>query len=81
MSGDAVAVVVERADPGCADALALIDALSDTLTALTGASGRASFEPADVRGAEYQRLAMMIQANGNGLLGCAIADPTRVDDD
>jgi len=37
--------------------------------------------PAEERGAEYQRIAQMIQAMNNGLLGCAIADPTRVDDD
>jgi len=32
------------------DALALLDALSDTLGAITGDSGRNSFDPADVTG-------------------------------
>ena len=41
----------------------------------------AALESAESRGAEYQRIAQMIQANGDGMLGCAIADPTRVDDD
>ena len=42
---------VEAADPGDEAARALLDALSRTLEALTGASGRASFDPDDVRGA------------------------------
>lgn len=41
---------VEVADPDDAEAQALLDALSATLEALTGASGRASFDPGDLRG-------------------------------
>ena len=37
--------------------------------------------PADVRGGEFQRIARMIAATSNGLLGCAIADPNLRDDD
>ena len=44
----APAIVVERADAGSAEAQALMDELSDALRAITGDSGRASFDPADV---------------------------------
>jgi len=37
--------------------------------------------PREEPNSEYQRIARMIQVNNNGLLGCALADPTRVDDD
>ena len=47
MSADAIDVA--RADPRCADARALMDELSDALAAITGSSGRASFDPDDVR--------------------------------
>lgn len=52
-SGDALArksAVVAREDPADADAQGLIDELSDALTAITGASGRASFDASEVRG-------------------------------
>lgn len=41
---------VTREDPATADAQALIDELSDTLARITGDSGRASFDPGEVRG-------------------------------
>lgn len=41
---------VAREDPGTADAVRLIDELSATLERLTGASGRASSDPASLRG-------------------------------
>ncbi len=41
----------------------------------------AAILPAEVRSAEYRRIAKMIQVMNDGLLGCAIADPNRVDDD
>lgn len=37
-------------DPATVDAQALIDELSDTLARITGDSGRASFDPGEVRG-------------------------------
>ena len=37
--------------------------------------------PADERAAVYKRIARMIQASGDGLLGCALADPHLVDHD
>ena len=78
MSGEdvAIGITVERADPGCADALALIDALSNTLTALTGASGRASFDPADVRGA---RACFAIARGPGGALGCGALRPLEAE--
>jgi ribosomal protein S18 acetylase RimI-like enzyme len=41
---------IESCRPDHPDAIALLDRLSATLAALTGASGRASFDPADVVG-------------------------------
>lgn len=41
----------------------------------------AALLPADVRSAEYRRIAKMIQVQNNGLLGCALAEPNLVDDD
>ena len=40
---------VAAEDPGSADALALVGELSETLAALTGSSGQASFDSDDVR--------------------------------
>ncbi|MCA9916834.1 MAG: GNAT family N-acetyltransferase [Anaerolineales bacterium] len=37
-------------DPATPAAIALLQGLSDNLTAITGSSGRASFDPEDVRG-------------------------------
>ena len=47
---DSTGIRIEDHDPGHPDALALLDALSEALAALTGASGRASFDPNDARG-------------------------------
>jgi phytanoyl-CoA hydroxylase len=41
----------------------------------------AALLPADVRSAEYKRIARAIQVLNNGLLGCALADPNLIDDD
>lgn len=43
-------IIVAVEDPAGPDAVALLDALSDTLAAITGSSGRASFDVNDVRG-------------------------------
>lgn len=53
----------EAASPDCAAAVALMAALSDTLAAITGDSGRASFDAQDVRGA---RACFVIARNGQG---------------
>lgn len=41
----------------------------------------AALLPPEVRSAEYRKIAQMIQVQGNGLLGCALAAPNLVDDD
>lgn len=41
----------------------------------------AALLPPEERSAEYRKIAQMIQVQGNGLLGCALADPNLVDDD
>jgi GNAT superfamily N-acetyltransferase len=71
MSADAIGVA--RADPGCADARALMDELSEALTAITGSSGRASFDPDDVR-APRACFAIARDAHGRAL-GCGAFRP------
>lgn len=73
----AEAVDVARADPGCADARALMDELSDALTAITGSSGRASFDPDDVR-APRACFAIARDAHGRAL-GCGAFRPLDAD--
>ncbi len=41
----------------------------------------AALLPPEERSAEYRKIAQMIQVQGNGLLGCALAAPNLVDDD
>ena len=65
-------------DPAGADAQALIAELSRTLTAITGASGQASFDLADVRGARAG-LALARDAHGRAL-GCGALRPMDDDD-
>jgi len=66
-----IAVALE--DPAGADAQALIAELSLTLTAITGASGQASFDVADVLGPRAG-LAIARDAQG-GALGCGALRP------
>ena len=61
-------VVVTAEDPAGADALALVAELSAVLTAITGASGQASFDVADVRGPRAC-FALARDAHGRAL-GC-----------
>ncbi len=44
-------LTVATEDPGSADAIVLLDELSDALAAISGDSGRSSFDAADVRAA------------------------------
>ncbi|MDL2354972.1 MAG: GNAT family N-acetyltransferase [Pseudomonadota bacterium] len=60
-------------DPGSADAVALIDALSAALAALTGDSGRSSFAIDDVRAAGAC-FAVARDANGHAV-GCGALRP------
>jgi GNAT superfamily N-acetyltransferase len=61
-------ITVAFEDAAGADAQALVAQLSDTLTALTGASGQASFDVADVRGPRAG-FALARDAQGRAL-GC-----------
>jgi GNAT superfamily N-acetyltransferase len=67
------AIEVSRADPGSADARRLMDELSAILAAITGDSGRASFDPADVR-AGRACFAIARDADGRAL-GCGAFRP------
>ena len=71
MSGGAIDVAC--ADPGSPDARALMDELSDILTVITGSSGRASFDPDDVR-APRACFAIARDAHGRAL-GCGAFRP------
>jgi GNAT superfamily N-acetyltransferase len=64
---------ISRADPGAADARRLMDELSTALAAITGDSGRASFDPADVRG-DRGCFAIARDADGRAL-GCGAFRP------
>jgi len=64
---------VARADPADADAQALMDELSDALAAITGDSGRASFDVADVR---VPRACFAIARDAQGrAIGCGAFRP------
>ncbi len=63
--------------PDSATAVALMAALSDTLAAITGDSGRASFDAQDVRGA---RARFVLARNGEGAAaGCGALRPLADD--
>lgn len=69
--------VVAAEDPDGADALALVAELSAVLTALTGASGQASFDVSDVHGA---RACFAIARDAGGrALGCGALRPLADD--
>lgn len=66
-------IAVGRADPAETDARALMDELSDALAAITGDSGRASFDPDDVRAV---RACFVIARDAHGrALGCGAFRP------
>lgn len=64
-------------DPAGADAQALVAELSAVLETLTGATGQASFDPADVRG-ERAGFALARDAQGRAL-GCGALRPITDD--
>ncbi len=66
---------IETADPESAAARALLEALSDTLAAITGSSGRSSFDPADVRG-PGARFVLAFDASGEAV-GCGAYRPLQ----
>ncbi|GAA5174333.1 GNAT family N-acetyltransferase [Niveibacterium umoris] len=66
---------ISTAAPDSDDARALLDALSDTLAAITGDSGRSSFDPADVRG-PGARFVIARDASGEAV-GCGAYRPLQ----
>ena len=77
MAADALSIAVSAEDPGGADALALVAALSAALTAITGAGGQASFDVSDVRGPRAC-FALARDAHGRAL-GCGALRPIDAD--
>src|ERR1700739_462340 len=67
------AIAVSAEDPAGADALALVAELSDALTAITGASGQASFDASDGR---VPRACVALARDACGrALGCGALRP------
>jgi len=66
---------IDTADPDSAAARPLLEALSDTLAAITGDSGRSSFDPADVRG-PGARFVIAFDASGEAV-GCGAYRPLQ----
>ena len=64
---------VRAEDPGTPDGIALVDELSSALAAITGDSGRSSFDAGDVRGAGA-RFAVARNAGGQAV-GCGAFRP------
>jgi GNAT superfamily N-acetyltransferase len=64
---------IRAEDPGTPDAIALMDELSAALAAITGDSGRSSFDPDDIR-APRSRFAVARDACGHPI-GCAAIRP------
>jgi GNAT superfamily N-acetyltransferase len=72
-----MSVVVAIEDAASADAIALVDELSAVLTAITGASGQASFDVADVR---VPRACFAVARDAAGrALGCGALRPLEGD--
>jgi len=66
-------IVVVTEDPGTADAMVLLDELSAALQAITGSSGKASFDANDVR-VENARFVVARNVNGHPV-GCGAFRP------
>jgi GNAT superfamily N-acetyltransferase len=64
---------IRAADAGGAEACLLMDEMSAVLAGITGASGRASFDVADMR--SPRALFVLARDAGGGLLGCAALRP------
>lgn len=66
-------IAIKEIDSNTAEAISLINDLSDTLEAITGSSGRSSFEPSDVCG---HRATFVLAYNENGeAVGCGAIRP------
>jgi len=68
-------VFIFEEDPETPDALALMDELSETLQSVTGRSGRASFDPDDVR--SPRSLFVVARGENGGALGCGAFRPMQ----
>ncbi|EGT5662429.1 GNAT family N-acetyltransferase [Cronobacter dublinensis subsp. dublinensis] len=67
--------LIEPCDPTHPDAIPLLAALSETLAALTGSSGRQSFDNDDVRA---EGATFLLARNGDGAaVGCVACRPLR----
>ncbi len=77
MAADALTISVSAEDPAGTDAIALVAELSAVLTAITGASGQASFDVSDVRGSRAC-FALARDAHGRAL-GCGALRPLDAD--
>ena len=70
-----IRIVIE--DPACSDSRLLMEELSEILARLTGDTGKASFDPEDVR---LPRARFVIARGGNGEpLGCGAFRPLQED--
>jgi GNAT superfamily N-acetyltransferase len=68
---------IEPEDPGSPISVALLDSLSDTLSKITGDSGRSSFNPDDVRG---PRSLFVVARDPSGVaVGCGAFRPLQGD--
>lgn len=66
-------ILVCREDPWSPDALQLLDELSESLEAITGSTGRASFSPEDI---DDPRAVFAVARDGSGTaLGCGAIRP------
>jgi GNAT superfamily N-acetyltransferase len=77
VANDSLTVSVRAEDPAGVDALVLVAELSAVLTALTGASGQASFDVSDVQGPRAC-FALARDAQGRAL-GCGALRPLAGD--
>jgi GNAT superfamily N-acetyltransferase len=69
------ALHVGSIDPAQPEALQLLDELSNTLAKITGSSGKASFDPDDVRGPQAR---FVVARNGAGVaIGCGAFRPLQ----
>lgn len=75
--GDRFSWRIENVDPSDPDAQQLLEELSATLASITGSSGKASFDPDDVRGARA-RFAIVREHNGKAI-GCGAFRPLTDD--
>ncbi|SKA04304.1 GNAT family N-acetyltransferase [Consotaella salsifontis] len=67
---------IEPVDPGCEEAVALLDRLSQTLSSITGSSGRASFDTEVMK--EKGTLFVLVRDADGCAVGCGAYRPLQV---